>query len=65
LRYGEKAEAESAKRWTGLAERGDDAGVAVWMRIIDTIGQLSNTTPLGPYTDLCPDAKLSSCGRRR
>jgi hypothetical protein len=47
-RYCNNAEAESAKRVDQLAEHGDDAGVAVWMRIIDAIGQIENTTPPGP-----------------
>jgi len=38
---------ESARRADELAEDGDDAGVAVWLRIIDAIGQLGNTTPPG------------------
>jgi hypothetical protein len=47
-RYGDKAEAESARRAGEVAADGDVAGVAVWMRIIDAIGRLANTTPTGP-----------------
>ena len=47
-RYGDKAEAESARRADELAADGADTGVAVWMRIIEAIGQLANTTPTGP-----------------
>jgi hypothetical protein len=46
-RYGEAAEAESAKRANQLAADGDLTGVAVWLRIIDAIGQLAITTPFG------------------
>ena len=42
-RYGDHAEAESARRVDELTAEGDDAGVAVWRRIIDAIGQLGNT----------------------
>jgi hypothetical protein len=37
-RYGDNAEAESARRAHELAVDGDDAGVAVWRRAIDVIG---------------------------
>ena len=47
-RYGVKADIESAIRAEELAEAGDRAGEAVWLRIIDAIGQLENTTPPGP-----------------
>jgi hypothetical protein len=47
-RYGEAAKLESAKRAEELAADGDLAGVAVWLRIIDVIGQLAITTPSGP-----------------
>jgi hypothetical protein len=47
-RYGSNAELESARRADELWDEGDTAGVAVWRRIIDAIGQLSNTTPSGP-----------------
>jgi hypothetical protein len=45
---GDMAEVESARRVDELAENADDAGVAVWVRIIDAIRQLVNTTPPGP-----------------
>jgi len=44
----ETAEAESTRRVDVLAENGDDAGAAVWRRIIDAIGQLTKTTLTGP-----------------
>jgi hypothetical protein len=44
----EAAKLESAKRAEELAADGDLAGVAVWLRIIDVIGQLAITTPSGP-----------------
>jgi len=47
-RCGDQARAESAKRAEELAADGDLAGVAVWLRIIDAIGQLAITTPTGP-----------------
>jgi len=47
-RYGEAAKLESAKRAEELAADGDRAAVAVWLRIIDVIGQLAITTPSGP-----------------
>jgi hypothetical protein len=47
-RYGADAEAESANRVDELAADGDNAGAAVWPRIIDAIGQLANTLPPGP-----------------
>jgi hypothetical protein len=40
-RYGDKAEAESARRAGEVAADSDVAGVAVWMRIIDAIGRLA------------------------
>jgi hypothetical protein len=46
--YRDTAEVESARRVDELAAGGDDAGVVVWMPIIDAIGQLANTTPTGP-----------------
>ena len=48
MRYGEAAKLESAKRAEELAADGDRAAVAVWLRIIDVIGQLAITTPSGP-----------------
>ena len=47
-RYGDEADIESAIRAEELAEAGDEAGVAVWRRVIDAIGQLENTTPPRP-----------------
>ena len=47
-RYGSNAEVESARRADELWDDGDPAGVAVWRRIIDAIGQLTNMTPPGP-----------------
>ena len=47
-RYGDMALAESACRADELAADGDDAGVAVWRRVTEAIGQLANTTPSGP-----------------
>jgi hypothetical protein len=47
-RYGDAALAEGAKRAEELAEDGDPAGVAVWLRVIDAIRQLAITTPIGP-----------------
>jgi len=47
-RYGDEAQVESAKRADELAADGDLVGVAVWLRIIDAIGQLALTTAPGP-----------------
>jgi len=38
--YGDNAQAEGTRRVDQLAEDGDHAGVAIWMRIIDAIGEL-------------------------
>jgi hypothetical protein len=46
--YGDTAQVESARRANELAAAGDIAGVAVWLRIIDTVGQIASTTPPGP-----------------
>jgi len=46
--YGDEADIESAIRAEELAEAGNHNGAAVWLRIIDAIGQLENTTPPGP-----------------
>ena len=46
-RYGEKALDESAARADELALAGDDAGATTWRRIMDSVGQLTNTTPPG------------------
>jgi hypothetical protein len=45
--YGDTAEAEGKRRAEEHAADGDNAGVAVWHRIINAIGQLEATTPLG------------------
>ena len=47
-RYGEAAVAESARRAEELADNGDLAGVAVWLRVLDAVRQLAITTPTGP-----------------
>jgi hypothetical protein len=46
--YGDAAQAESIRRLHELAGVGDFAGVALWLRIIDRVEQLANTTPPGP-----------------
>ena len=46
-RYGDQAMAESATRAENLAADGDAVGAAIWHRVIDAIGQLTNTTPPG------------------
>jgi len=45
-RYGDHAEAESARLADELWDDGDMVGVGVWRRII--AGQLANTTPPAP-----------------
>ena len=47
-RYGDEADIESAIRAEELFEEGDHNGAAVWLRVIDAIAQLLNTTPPGP-----------------
>ena len=47
-RYGDEADIESAIRAEELFEEGDHDGAAVWLRVIDAIAQLLNTTPPGP-----------------
>ena len=47
-RYGDLAEAESARRADELWEVGDAAGVAVWRRVTGAVRQLLNVTPPGP-----------------
>jgi hypothetical protein len=47
-RYGDEATAEGTKRADELAADADLAGVAVWLRVIDAIGQLAITRPIGP-----------------
>jgi hypothetical protein len=46
--YGETAQEEGARRADELEAAGDEAGVVVWRRINNAIGQLANMTPLGP-----------------
>ena len=45
--YGDTAQEESARRADELAADGNSAGEASWRRIINVIGQLTNTTPSG------------------
>jgi hypothetical protein len=45
--FGDAAVAESAKRAEELADDGDLAGVAVWLRVLDAVRQLAETTPSG------------------
>jgi hypothetical protein len=47
-RYSDRAEGESETRAEELAADGDSVGAAVWRRVTDAIGQLTNTTPSGP-----------------
>jgi len=47
-RYGEKALKESATRADELATDADHDGAVTWRRITAAVGQLANTTPLGP-----------------
>ena len=47
-RYGDEANVEGAIRAEELFEEGDHNGAAVWLRVIDAIAQLENTTPRGP-----------------
>jgi hypothetical protein len=47
-RYGDEAVVEGAKRANELAQDGDLAGVAVWLRVIDAVRQLAIKTPIGP-----------------
>ena len=47
-RYGDEADIESAIRAEELFEEGDHNGAAVWLRVINAIAQLLNTTPPGP-----------------
>jgi hypothetical protein len=46
-RYGESAQAESAKRADELADAGDDDGAAVWRRVTGAAAQLANTIAIG------------------
>ena len=45
--YGDTAREESARRADEFASDGDPTGEACWRRIIDAIGHLANTTPIG------------------
>jgi hypothetical protein len=47
-RYGDLAEAESARPADELWEVGDAAGVAVWRLVMGAVRQLVNVTPPGP-----------------
>ena len=47
-RCGDAAQVESLHHAEDLWTAGDATGEAAWLRIIDTIGQLANTTPSGP-----------------
>ncbi len=46
--YGGTAQEESARRADEFAAAGDPQGEAGWRRVIDVIGQLTNTTPHDP-----------------
>jgi hypothetical protein len=46
--YGDNAQAEGTRRVDELAENGDNAGVAIWMRIFGAIREPANTTAPGP-----------------
>jgi hypothetical protein len=45
--YGDEADIESAIRAEELFDEGDQNGAAVWLRVINAIAQLLNTTPPG------------------
>ena len=47
-RYGDEADIESAILAEELFEEGDHNGAAVWLRVINAIAQLLNSTPPGP-----------------
>ena len=47
-RYGDEADTESAIRAEELFDEGDHNGAAVWLRVINAIAQLLNSTPPGP-----------------
>ena len=49
--YGDESDIESAIRAEELFDEGDRAGAAVWLRVINAIAQLLNTTPPGSCTD--------------
>jgi hypothetical protein len=46
-RFSDAAAVESARRAEELAADGDLAGVAVWLRVLDAVRQLAETTPSG------------------
>jgi hypothetical protein len=46
--YGDTARAEAIRRIDEHIAAGDFPGVAIWLRVIDAVEQLSNTTPPGP-----------------
>jgi len=47
--YGDEADIETAMLRAGeLFEEGDHNGAAVWLRVINAIAQLLNSTPPGP-----------------
>jgi hypothetical protein len=46
--YSDTAQAESLRRIGEFAAVDDLVGVAIWLRIVDAIEQLANTTPPGP-----------------
>ena len=46
-RYGDHADAESARRADELAAAGDHYGAAVWRRIMDAVDRLANRTSPG------------------
>jgi hypothetical protein len=46
-RYGQSAQAESAKRADEFAEIGDEDGAATWRRVTRAAAELVNTTPTG------------------
>jgi hypothetical protein len=46
-RYGESAQAESARRADEFADVGDHGVAAVWRRVMRAAAELANTTPTG------------------
>lgn len=46
-RYGESAQAESAKRADEFAQSGDERGATIWRRVTRATAELANTTPTG------------------
>jgi hypothetical protein len=45
--HDDTAREESARRADEFASDGDPAGAACWRRIIDAIGRIANTPPIG------------------